>query len=268
MRIASPGDQRFDDFIKPYVKTEDDKKEAKKGRDINKDVNVQIAIIKANKPVSGPRAKSEDVSKRRDNRSKANQVLKRLMVDLSKVITPLLDTDGADSDFGTDRSKPYLLHWPKRKAAEYPRFTLPPDTEPFSPLGTKKPLGNSGIALGLNSTNDLKVGQFLDVPKDFKKASDTDKNKVRRTLKKMKPNFIDDPPGTTIEHMQIDHVWEKQLGGGGGFDNLWPLDSSENMSSGSRLRSLEKLTIPPITKSKFRTKNKDKPIVFKITSTL
>jgi hypothetical protein len=66
-----------------------------------------------------------------------------------------------------------------------------------------------------------------------KQTDNSEKNKVNRVLEKHGYNRKDNKDPTT----DGDHVMEKQLGGPDSEDNVWPLNSSVNQSSGSKVRS-------------------------------
>ncbi len=144
--------------------------------------------------------------------------------------------------------QPFEIIWPKRKLADYkPLWLVPQDVangkvhsqdklqtmsgaQQFSPTGRKKVF--SGETIGVTSiwaTRKDKV--FAQAP--HKGRSDTEKTHFNKLLEQHGYDRTRTVDGTT----DGDHVSELQMAGVAAdtFPNLWPLNSSENRSSGSTL---------------------------------
>ncbi|MEW6428987.1 MAG: DUF4157 domain-containing protein [Thermodesulfobacteriota bacterium] len=144
------------------------------------------------------------------------------------------------------QAKPFPITWPKRPAARYPRLWLAPraaisrplpqsqvqhlpGAELFSPTLAKDLPGDGesiGIAEAYQTRVDLVVG-----PKRSGR-SDSEKNRFNRLLAAHGYDRSEEPTDG-------DHVVEMQVSGPDAFANLWPLNSSENRSGGTRLNNTE-----------------------------
>jgi len=129
--------------------------------------------------------------------------------------------------------------------------------ETYSPM-SKKALGG-GDPVGLSPQfASLSTGMLLTYGK---KAGTGGGGKINDRFKPY--GFV--PSSKGGEGMDGDHVLERQLGGPDSLDNLWPLDRSENRSSGATVKSIPvKLGSSTLTVHEARDskKLKKKPALF------
>lgn len=154
----------------------------------------------------------------------------------------VLDTSGADGS----QNDPYPIAWQKPPAAAYPRLWLAPrdqvsgatpqatiQTLPgaqlFSPLGMK-PVPGGSQDIGIGSAYQTRIGMVVGPRRSGRE--DSVKSAFNRLLER---HGYDRAEWGT----DGDHVVEQQVSGPDDYPNLWPLDSSENRSGGSRLRNVE-----------------------------
>lgn len=211
---------------------------------------------------------------------------------LAQRVSQIREALGID-DFGTQEN-PIPLDWPKRASAAYPTLYFGPRS--------KKPIAQSVLAqgdktvIGGNLTAKEKrrwddAGQPLEAfaPHDRK-----DLPMGGRTIGITGPwqihvgkTFQFDPKRTMggglinrtlapwgyrarAAGMDGDHILEMQMGGENVVENLWPLDKSENRSSGSILSS-KTFTKPDgdrISMPELKQEAKSRSIWFTITKTL
>lgn len=170
---------------------------------------------------------------------------------------------------GTTPNQAILIPWPKRPLASYPSIWLAPSNsvigrtsqsvirsipgaKEYFPTGSHSPPGSTesiGVAVAYQTRVGLVVG-----PKKTGR-SDSEKSRFNRLLER---HGYDRSSGPT----DGDHVVENQVSGPDSFVNLWPLNSSENRSGGSRLSNTE-VALPDGTRKKVRDLNGR---YFKITS--
>jgi hypothetical protein len=146
-----------------------------------------------------------------------------------------------DTPDGTQQ-KPYPIAWPKRPAASYRSYWLASPAEVPGPLPQaevqKKPSAKllsptSGGTLPGGTDAVGIAGQFqtrLNLVIGPKKTgrSESEMNRFKRVWARHGYDRSEEPT-------DADHVVELQMSGTDSFDNLWPLNSSENRSGGSTL---------------------------------
>jgi hypothetical protein len=140
------------------------------------------------------------------------------------------------------REKPYPIAWPKRPAANYRSYWLAdradvpgplpqsevqkkPSAKLFSPIAGGTLPGSSdvvGVASNFQTRLNLVIG-----PKKTGR-SESEMNRFKRVWARHGYDRSEEPT-------DADHVVELQMSGTDSFDNLWPLNSSENRSGGSTL---------------------------------
>ncbi len=171
----------------------------------------------------------------------------QLEADLNAMAT-ILDNAGVLDSTGADGSqtKPYPIAWQKPPAAAYPRLWLAPEdqvsgrtpqatiktlpgAEVFSPIGSKAVPGGARV-IGIGGGYQTRLGMVVGPRKSGR--SDTVKSAFNKLLERH--GYDRSEWGT-----DGDHVVEQQVSGIDDYPNLWPLNSSENQSGGSRLRNLE-----------------------------
>lgn len=220
------------------------------------------------------------------------------MAEMTAVLERLLNK-GADQG---DESNPLLLDYPKRRASAYPVIYTGPRVgegqrlnqdwlkaqagksnakakAELLALAGSKLSGNQGFkawtgtveahpptqktALGGGAPVGLSPqfasvapGQVL-VYKD--KEGTGGGHKINDRFKPY--GFV--PSSKGGEGLDGDHVMERQIGGPDHLDNLWPLDRSENRSSGSVVKSLQvRLGTDTLTVHEARAKRKKKPALY------
>ena len=144
------------------------------------------------------------------------------------------------------RERPYPIAWPKRPLGNYLSYWLaPPSTatgrmtqaqlqsipgaELLSPTTRRSVPGGTdvvGIANQFQTRLNLVIG-----PKRTGRM-ETEMNRFKRLWERHGYDRSQEPT-------DADHVVELQMSGTDSFDNLWPLNSSENRSGGSRLVNTE-----------------------------
>ena len=146
------------------------------------------------------------------------------------------------------------FEWVKPAAASYPPIQLAPAD---AVAAAKKSTGQSDLSRAevkklpgafvasptqSTSLGDITIGVTNPVSQtapgfvfqaQAQVSGNSQKDKVNRTLEKYGYNREDNANPTT----DGDHVMEKQLGGPDSEDNVWPLNSSVNRSSGSRMKT-------------------------------
>lgn len=225
----------------------------------------------------------------------------RLDAELAEMTAVLERLLNKDADQG-DESNPLLLDYPKRRASAYPVIYTGPRVgegqrlnqdwlkaqagksnakakAALLALAGSKLSGNAGFkewtgtveahpptqktALGGGAPVGLSPqfasvapGQVL-VYKD--KEGTGGGHKINDRFKPF--GFV--PSSKGGEGLDGDHVMERQIGGPDHLDNLWPLDRSENRSSGSVVKSLQvRLGKDTLTVHEARTKRKKKPALY------
>ena len=166
-------------------------------------------------------------------------------------------TEQSDVHPGDKADHPIDIQWFKPPGLSYPPIRLAP------PAAVK----TAKAARGLSSDSDLPLADLTAIPSSFAvspggtanlggmtigltnplshtapgfvfQANDptsgnSNKDALNRTLKSWGYNRNDNPAPPT----DGDHVMEKQLGGPDHVSNVWPLNSSVNRSSGTRIRA-------------------------------
>jgi hypothetical protein len=155
---------------------------------------------------------------------------------------------------GDSEKNPIDFEWVKPAAANYPPVQLAPADQVAA---AKKSTGKSDLSLAevknlpgafeasptqSTSLGDITIGVTNPISQtapgfvfqaQAQVSGDSHKDKVNRTLEKYGYNRKDNADPTT----DGDHVMEKQLGGPDLENNVWPLNSSVNRSSGSRMKN-------------------------------
>jgi hypothetical protein len=150
------------------------------------------------------------------------------------------DQDGSEKH-------PYLITWYKRPLSKYKPFLLSDKVERkkltqatlkkkqsdgeatlYSPAGSKK-LPFDSESLGVATKFRVKKNMVVNTKNQTHSRSVL--GKFKRRLKK----YGYDRETAPDAHTDGDHVVELQVSGTDSFDNLWPLNESENRSSGSQL---------------------------------
>ena len=126
--------------------------------------------------------------------------------------------------------------------------------EAYAPT-SKKALGGASVGLSPQFAA-LSTGTLLTYGK---KESTGGGHKINDQFKPY--GFV--PSSRGGEGMDGDHVLERQIGGPDNLDNLWPLDRSENRSSGSTVKSIKvQFKGEEMTVHMAREKLKKKPALF------
>lgn len=152
----------------------------------------------------------------------------------------------AGSDWGSKES-PFPIEYPKRRASTYQPLYFAPkgsaataltqselkekaksDTtiQVYYPTGSKA-LPGGGKTIGIASSNQVQVGMV--------RKYEEGKTKGGGWFNKILGEY---GYSATTENRDADHVVEMQIGGKNQEDNMWPLDASENRSSGSKLKAI------------------------------
>jgi hypothetical protein len=186
----------------------------------------------------------------------AEQNVVRLLKEIQEAL-------GITGDFGTEKN-PIPLDWPKRGLAAYPVVYVGPETgeggarvqQEWLRAGDKKEIEANIDSTSLEKWQ--KKGEPIlefrpDQPTSLPNGSDVGvapKWRVQAGMKiamtksegtggggKINKRFAPYGFRALSEGLDGDHVVERQLGGEDEIENLWPLDSGENRSAGSTLKS-------------------------------
>jgi hypothetical protein len=116
-----------------------------------------------------------------------------------------------------------------------------------------------GITMGITSPNRVAVGKKFKLTPGNTEGAAWYNNKLKAY------GF-----SPSEEYMDGDHVVEMQVGGRNVEQNLWPLDASENRSSGSTLSraDFKKADGDTVPMSEVKTEAGEREIWFRIDSTL
>jgi hypothetical protein len=220
------------------AKKEDEAKGDKVKQEAIKSVRDLIAKVdKLTVTAKGGEAKTQD--------EKLQKEIEGLMNEMGEHLVKLL----SDDDWGSE-ANPVAFDYPKRRADAYPTFYLATGTlVTLDQKQMKARFGSPGSAkggqiyeyrptqmtevpdksarLGLGAGSHVQVGQKLFFEDKQSRGSGVSnfKNLVRKF------GFVASESG-----WDIDHVVELQIGGKDEYDNMWPLPSGENRSSGAVIK--------------------------------
>ncbi len=285
-------DEQLDEYTRLAQDLDEEEKTTVTGhistaRDLGNQINNQADTLAANvqNPNSDP-----------DANSSADDAVESKEQQLAGVLRQIEEILGlADEEWGTSEN-PLGLDWPKRASAAYPTMYFGPKAgrtqipqsvlaagdkekikedylttrqatrwenageplESFSPHGRKQlPMG--GITLGVSSPNRVSVGKKFKLTPGSTEGAGWYNNKLKAY------GF-----SPAVEYMDGDHVVEMQVGGRNVEENLWPLDASENRSSGSTLSRADfrKSNGDTVPMSEVKTEAAQREVWFRIDSTL
>jgi len=216
--------------------------------------------------------------------SKTDKVREQIHIAFKKIVK-LSAKISIASDRGS-KSKPYAIIWPKRSWNAYPELYFGPTfksgtiikqerlkkivgkskedankedpklvakVEDWKKVAVYKPSGSGKLSDGTNlgitkGDYQMQSGKDFKLPKDIK--STPGGGKLTNPLKKYGYSF-------SKEYTDADHVKEIQVGGNDELANLWPLNASENRSSGSSLSRMKFGTGEKMTQLKKKAATKD-----------
>ena len=233
---------------KPVRAFIDEKRDEAKGdKDKAKAITDVEALLAQVEKMIADDAKVAEKDKKPGDEEKMQKDVEKLMNQMSAPIIVLLTTD----DWGSQQN-PAPLEYQKRRADAYPTFYLATGTltalsqaDMAKQFASQKanakdkvyqyrptqqqpvPPGASGT-LGLGAASQIDVGHKIEFS-----GKETRGGGVPRFKELVgKFGFVASTMG-----WDIDHVIELQVGGKDQFDNMWPLPSGENRSSGSIIKN-------------------------------
>jgi len=259
------------DYVQAFLTEEGSAKQVKEATRLDGEIS------KTQKEIIAAEAKGDD--------AEVDRLTDELNDKLEKLGDILMDLMSG-SDEGS-KSSPVLIDYPKRRAEAYPDIYIGPRVgeglrikqDWLRDLFGKT---NKKAKEGLEEDEPrLKKNKGFDAWDDkVRKLSPTGSDTVDGTTVGLDPQIAMLGPGVKIiykdpgstggghkindvfkpygfvpsskggEGMDGDHVLERQLGGPDAIPNLWPLDRSENRSSGSIIKSLKYLSGPDQKESK------------------
>jgi hypothetical protein len=125
------------------------------------------------------------------------------------------------------KKNPIPFNWVKPAVSGYPNLKI--GKKSYGPTDTSiasDPLIGD-LKLGVKYSKALSISNGAVIEAEAKEDGNSTKDSMRETLVRR---------GWDNSGLDVDHIWEKQVGGPDAKENLWPLDSSTNRSSGSNVR--------------------------------
>jgi hypothetical protein len=125
------------------------------------------------------------------------------------------------------KKNPIPFNWVKPAVSGYPNLKI--GKKSYGPTDTSiasDPLIGD-LKLGVKYAKALSISNGAVIEAEAKEEGNSTKDSMRETLVRR---------GWDNSGFDVDHIWEKQVGGPDAKENLWPLDSSTNRSSGSNVR--------------------------------
>lgn len=135
-------------------------------------------------------------------------------------------TAPAEND-GKDKDHPIDFAWVKPVISGYPKWVIGTNPEYAPPLSSTAKVGDFTIGVTYPKALAIAPDAVIQAGPNNSGSSPV-KDKARDGLKKL---------GWNNAGLDVDHVWELQVGGVDASENLWPLSSSVNQESGRRVRS-------------------------------